>query len=247
MTQPNRLSASALAVPGIALVVAFFMPWIDVLGAIGASGYDLATADGGSSKQLLLWASPILGAVLAFTALADSKSARSAGLVAGLAVIGPTFYYLGKAMMFGTSWGLWMVVAGAIAMIAMSLANKPDNMLWPAAMVVAGFFLPWTTKDSSFASWGMTGFDIARLPSSPLDLGLPSPKLGYLVPIAGLAAGLAVLLRGKAARTLGTICGVAVLGWLAWFIGKGLSFFTGWGLWLTIGAGAAALIMSARR
>ena len=246
MTQPNRLSASALAIPGIALVVAFFMPWIDILGAVGASGFDIAT-ETESSKRFLLWAVPVLGAVLAFTALADSKSARSAGLVAGLAVIGPTFYYLGKAMLFGTSWGLWMVVAGAIAMIAMSLANKPEGILWPAALVVAGFFLPWTTQFGDFASWGSTGFDIARMPSSPLDLGLPSPKLAYLVPVAGLVSGLAVLLRGKAARTLGTVCGVVVLGWLAWFIGKGLSFFTGWGLWITIGAGAAALIMSLRR
>lgn len=247
MTASSRATA-LLAIPGAILVAAFFMPWIDILGLGGASGYDLATADQLPTKTMLLWLAPLAGAILAFTALADPGSSRNAGLGAGAVVVGPTLYYLGKAMLFGTSWGLWMVIAGALWLIVLAFVRKPDQMALPALLVLGGFFLPWTTNGSAdFASWGLSGFDIARVPSLPFDLGLPSHKLAYLVPVCGALGLVGGLVRSEAGRMLGGAAGVLTIGWMAYFIGRSFSFFTGWGLWLTIGAGFVALLVSLRK
>lgn len=239
-------SNQALAVPGILLVVAFFLPWLDIAGLFGASGYDLATS-GGSSTHYLYWLAPILGALLAATALADSGSARSVALMVGGLVVGTVLYYMGKMALFGMSWGMWMVIAGCISLVGLAVANKVDSMAFPALLVIAGFFLPWVTRDGSFASWGATGFDMARTPV-PFELGLLSPKMAYLVPLGGLAALLGSAVgRGSAGRVVGGGAGLLVLGWMGYLILRTVGFFSGWGLWLTIAGGTAALVLALRR
>ncbi len=239
-------SSHALAVPGILLVVAFFMPWLDIAGVFGASGYAIAT-HGGPTTHYLYWLVPILGALLAATALADSKSARSVALLVGGLVVGTVLYYMGKMALFGMSWGLWMVIAGCISLVGLAIANKVDGMAFPAVMVIAGFFLPWVTRDGSFASWGATGFDMGRT-SVPFTLGLLNPKMAYLVPLGGVAALLgSTLARGRAGRVVGGGAGLLVLGWLGYLILSTVGFFSGWGLWLTMAAGTAALVMALRR
>ncbi len=239
-------SSQALAVPGILLVVAFFLPWLDIAGVVGASGYDIATS-GGPTTHYLYWLVPILGALLAATALADSKSARSVALLVGGLVVGTVLYYMGKLAIFGMSWGLWMVIAGCISLIGLAIANKVEGMAFPSLLVIAGFFLPWVTRDGSFASWGATGFDMARAPV-PFELGLLSPKMAYLVPVGGLAAMLgSIVARGRAGRILGGGAGILVLGWLGYLILRTVGFLSGWGLWLTIAGGTASLVMALRR
>jgi uncharacterized membrane protein (UPF0136 family) len=239
-------SNQALAVPGIVLVVAFFLPWLDIAGVFGASGYDVATSGRGSTHYLY-WLVPLLGAMLAATALAGSSSARSIALLVGGLVVGTVLYYMGKMALFGMSWGMWMVIAGSISLVGLAVADKVEGMAFPALLVIAGFFLPWVTRDGSFASWGATGFDMARTPV-PFELGLLNPKMAYLVPLGGLAAMLgSVLGRGAAGRAIGGGAGLLVLGWMGYLILRTVGFFSGWGFWLTIAGGTAALVMALRR
>lgn len=239
-------SSQTLAVPGILLVVAFFLPWLHIAGVFGASGYDIATS-GGPMTHYLYWLVPVLGALLAATALADSSSARSVALLVGGLVVGTVLYYMGKMALFGMSWGMWMIIAGCISLVGLAVANKVESMAFPALLVIAGFFLPWVTKDGSFASWGATGFDMARTPVS-FELGLLNPKMAYLVPLGGLAALLGSAVgRGGAGRVVGGAAGLLVLGWMGYLILRTVGFFSGWGLWLTVAGGTAALVMALRR
>lgn len=226
-----------LLVPvGVAMVVAFFAPWIDLYGMVTASGWDLATQDHGNWKRHLLWLYPAGGALLAAAASrgpAHAKDARALAVLIGAAVIGLALY----DTLSGLRYGALITVGGAVAAVA-SVASK--DRAWAVgagALVVIGFFLPWVGEHGMTAS----GWDLARIPALPDELGLPSPKWLYLVPILGVTAALSGLVSGT--RAPAAICGLGILLVLGYVYLRTVNMIVGWGAWMTLGSGLAALVI----
>lgn len=237
-TSPGRagLGHHVLAITGAAMVAAFFLPWIDLLGET-LTGFELARDAALGGKRHLLWLCPLGGAAVALAAVSRASSLRALALVVGGGVVGFVAWQVGGGLIRSLHHGAWMTILGASAAIATAAARGGRG--WTAlagAVAVLGFFLPW------LGSHGVTvtGLDLARLPAAPAELGLPSPAWLYLVPVAAAVAALSAL----SPRThAGAIAGGAiVLAVLAYLYLRVYSFFLGWGAWLTLAAAAALLL-----
>jgi hypothetical protein len=229
----------SLSIAGAMLVVAFFGPWIDVLGLVQVSGWDLAREEMVGWKRHLLWLYPAGGLALAWTAWQGDRAARGVALAVGVFVVGLAAYHVFDGLVETLRYGAWLTIVGAA--VAIAGGASPQRRSWAlvaGAMVIGGFFLPWL-GDSRFS---MSGFDLARLEAPPSELGLPSPSWLFLIPILGAGATLAALTERS--RRGAIVAGAGVLAVLAYLYIRGASLFLGWGAWLTLAAGACALIMS---
>jgi len=225
-----------LAVVGITLVVAFFGPWIDVLGHFKASGWDLAREAAFGWKRHVLWLYPASGLALAFTAWRSDPRARGVALAIGLFVVGLALYRTAHGMIEVLRYGAWLVIAGAVAAIAAAATDKRELAMLAAVTVIAGFFLPWIGAGREAVS----GFDLARLGSAPEGLGLPSPSWLFVVPLLGAIATLASL--AAPTRRGAVLAGAGILLALAYLYIRTINLVVGWGVWLTLVAGAVALL-----
>ena len=108
-----------MGIAGIALVVGFFMPWIDLAGLVSVSGWDLVRDDHISlGTRAVIALCPVAGAALAFAAFGGSRNAAKVSIAAGLGVLGYTGFKVAYTFAKITGWGLWMVLAaGAIALV----------------------------------------------------------------------------------------------------------------------------------
>jgi hypothetical protein len=225
-----------LLVPvGLAMVVAFFAPWIDLYGMVSASGWDLATQDHGNWKRHLLWLYPAGGAALAAVAAGGASRARDAralGVLVGAAVIGLALY----DTLSGLRYGALITVAGAVGAVA-SVASKDRGWAVGAGvLVLIGFFLPWVGERGA-----MSGLDLARIDTLPDAFGLPSPKWLYAVPVLGAAAAAGGAIATN--RAVPALAGLGILLVLGYVYLRTVNVFIGWGAWMTLGGGLAALLI----
>jgi hypothetical protein len=235
-----------LFIPGAIMIVAFFLPWIDVLGRLGLSGYQIATASGELADRSA-WTPAIAGLAIIVSTFLSNRAVRRAGLLGGLAIVLPVGYQVGALLLHVTSYGLWLVVAGAIALLVASLSEKPLTRLLGGALIVAGFFLPWLVSRGTITH-GQTfsAFEIART-TSELDLDGygPSAIWFWVLPAAGVA-GLASGILGARGRFLSATGGLATLAVIGYVFVTSMNMFVGWGAWLTVAAGFAALGIALR-
>jgi hypothetical protein len=234
----NKVKPFAIA--GVAMVIAFFGPWIDFFGYIQASGYDLATADRGNWKQHLLWLYPLGGAAIAYLAFRGDPRTRSAAFLLGGAVVGLALYDTVTDLADALRYGAWITIGGSLIAFASGL-TKGDRA-WAVAggaLVLIGFFLPWLGEGRH----AMSGFDLARLPHSPDPL--PSPKWLYLVPLFGGIAAASAFVAQSQGRLLAIIGGAGALGVLVFLYLRTLNMMMGWGIWVTLLAGLAMLVGAA--
>src|SRR5215510_9562584 len=141
-----------LAAAGAAMVVGFFLAWVD-LGDFGStSGFDLAR-DGGWTNHALALA-PLAGVGLIALGLRGAREARSLGVLTGVVVLGWTAYQAGHDVVRWLQWGGWLAIAGAAALIGSGAAKQRGLALVAGAVAGIAFFLPWYG--------GASGFEIAR-------------------------------------------------------------------------------------
>jgi hypothetical protein len=211
-------------------VVAFFAPWVDWFGYVQQSGFDLATS-GSGWKRHLLWLYPLAGAALAAAGWRGDARTRNLAFLVGGAVIGLAIYDVADGMAESLRYGAWITVGGAVVALATGLLRGDRG--WSAiggALVLIGFFLPWLGA--------LSGWDLAHLDAAPDPL--PSPKWLYLVPALGMiAAASSVSPRGRLASAL---AGAGVLALLGYLYFRTATATVGWGAWLTLAAGATALV-----
>jgi hypothetical protein len=228
--------AKPLAIAGIVMVIAFFGPWIDVLGRLKLSGWTLAHEPMLGWKRHVLWAYPAGGLALALAAWRGAASARTLALALGVFVVGLALYRTFDGLVASLRYGAWLTIAAAVAVIAAGARGQRESAMLAGVVVIAGFFLPWVGRDLA----SMSGFDLARLASPPAGLGLPSPSWLFVVPLLGAVATLASLTART--RRAAILAGAGILVVLAYLYVRTVNLFVGWGAWLTLAAGAAALL-----
>lgn len=104
----------ALVVAGIASVVAFFLPFLDLGGIATASGWEILVADHVElTTRLALLALPIGGLALLGAAAAKSDKARLVGVAFGLGVYGFLGVQMVRLFLATTGVGLWVTLAAA--------------------------------------------------------------------------------------------------------------------------------------
>ena len=117
-----------MGVAGCALVFGFFMPWIDIAGFGGLSGWELVKEGGlSTSTRLILSLCPILGVALAVSAFSKSRAASTVSAAAGAAVLGYTVFKIAYAFVKITGWGLWIVLAAAVVALFIGLATRSSK------------------------------------------------------------------------------------------------------------------------
>lgn len=116
---------TALGILGGAIVVGFFMPWIDVGGHVQASGWELLRADGlGWAHRIALALCPVAGVALALAGLARLGSAAAIATATGAAILGYTVYDLARSFIHVTGTGLWIVLASAAIALVVGLSAR---------------------------------------------------------------------------------------------------------------------------
>ena len=103
--------AKPLALVGIVMVIAFFGPWIDVLGRVKLSGWALAHEPMLGWKRHVLWAYPAGGAALALAAWRGAASARTLALALGVFVVGLALYRTFDGLVASLRYGAWLTIA----------------------------------------------------------------------------------------------------------------------------------------
>jgi hypothetical protein len=242
----GRNEVRPLALAGIAMVVAFFGPWLDFFGLVQASGLDLATSSGAGWKRHLLWLYPVGGATLATLAWRADARARAFAFFLGGAVVALALYDTASSLAQNVRYGCWITIGGALVAFACGLTRGDRG--WSVvggALILIGFFLPWLGEGRG----AMSGWDLARLAHAPDPL--PSPKWLYLIPLLGVTAALSGVTAGARGRIVSVIAGAAVIGVLAFLYIRTLNMVLGWGAWLTLLSGlaslAGALLLTASR
>ena len=123
-----------LTVAGLAMVVGFFLPWIDVGGAFTVSGWDFVKSSHVAwHTRMVLLLLPIAGALLALAGLAGGAAAASLGVATGLGVFGYMFFRIAWGFIKTTGLGLWMVLGAAAVAVVFGLAARGRGPKTPAA------------------------------------------------------------------------------------------------------------------
>jgi hypothetical protein len=114
-----------LGVLGAAILFGFFLPWIDVGGAVTVSGWDFVR-EGSLAwhTRLLLALCPIAGGSLAVAGFTRARGAASAAIVTGAAILGYVVYKMAYGFIKVTGVGLWMVLAAAALALVVGLTAR---------------------------------------------------------------------------------------------------------------------------
>lgn len=111
-------SMGLAAVLGVATVVAFFLPFLDVGGLVTASGWDIVTHEHTPlSMRLVVAALPVGGLIMLGAGLSRAKWAPLACVGFGVSVLGYMAYKTLKLFLATTGIGLWIVVVVALVAI----------------------------------------------------------------------------------------------------------------------------------
>jgi hypothetical protein len=121
----SKRGQTALVLSGLALVVGFFLPWVDVGGIFTVSGFSMVwRAEGAGTTRLLLGLVPLVGALLAVAGLTGSRKTTGIALAAGGGILGYFIYSFTRAFFATTGIGLWLVLAAASVALVAGLASK---------------------------------------------------------------------------------------------------------------------------
>lgn len=224
---PQTRSQLIVAALGAALVAGFFLPWTDLW--VSVTGWDVAT-EGGDWWMFLI---PLGGLALVAAAVLAPALAPLATLVVGLGVTAWFGYYVVVVTAAVYGWGVSVVVGGAVLAVAGALMKKPAMSAVGGFAMIGGFFCPWIDPGH------ISGYDLAR------QNGLGAIAIAaWAVPIGGALAAYGAGKRdtGRSLAGFGGVVGLAAIGYLTYRILGGLLWaFGGWGYYLVIGAGVAAL------
>jgi hypothetical protein len=114
-----------MGVAGCALVFGFFMPWIDIAGVGGVTGWELVRDEHiSTSTRLILALCPVLGVALAVAAFSRSRLASTISALTGAAVLGYTLFKIGYVFVKITGWGLWLVLVAGVFALIIGLASR---------------------------------------------------------------------------------------------------------------------------
>jgi len=218
---------------GAAIVAGFFLPWTDLF--LRISGWSFATEWGEWSYFLV----PVAGlALIAAVALAPTLVPATAILVGG----GLTAWFAWHMAMVTAAvygWGITLVVGGAVLSIGGALIKKPAMSAVGGFAMIGGFFCPWIDPGH------ITGYDLAK------ENGLGAIAIAaWLVPVGGALAayGAGKRASGRSLSGFGGLVGLGAIGYLTYrLLGGVLQAFMGWGYFLVVGAGIAALVIGIRR
>lgn len=110
---------------GAAVVIAFFLPFLDFGGVAVASGWDVVTAKFVPwSTQLVLVLLPVAGVALAVVGATGHRRARPLAFFFGMAVFGYLAYQLVRIFFAATGLGLWVTLAAAAAGLVLALRKR---------------------------------------------------------------------------------------------------------------------------
>jgi len=112
---------------GAALLVGFFLPWVKIGALLTVSGVGLSLAQGemvgmvAGSSGFLLFAIPILGAVLIAGGITGHRLTSWLAVAGATIILGFGFYTVMRFFLQSTGFGMWLVVASAILSLAFGL------------------------------------------------------------------------------------------------------------------------------
>ena len=117
-----------LSALGAAIVLGFFLPWIDVGGAVKVSGWDFVR-EGSLAwhTRLLLAMCPIAGLSLAISGFTRARGAANLAIATGIGIIGYVVYKMAYGFIKLTGVGLWMVLAAAAVALIVGLASRAEQ------------------------------------------------------------------------------------------------------------------------
>lgn len=116
-----------IGIAGAALLVGFFLPWVDT-GFGSASGIQIVRGTSGASLwRLMVLLAPAGGLAMIAFAVGDRwKAARTTSLVTGAALVVYGAIQTVRLFFGITGIGLWLVIAGAVAAALVPLlAREP--------------------------------------------------------------------------------------------------------------------------
>lgn len=117
-----------LVVTGIAAVVAFFLPFLDLGGIASASGWEILVADHVElSMRVALLALPLGGLALIGAGATQSDKARWVGVAFGLGVFGYLGFQMVRVFVATTGWGLWITLAAAATALTVVVMGKNES------------------------------------------------------------------------------------------------------------------------
>ena len=121
----RQAANKVLVAIGIAAVVAFFLPFLDLGGLIQASGFDVLVGEGASwTLRLALLGLPIGGLALIVAGATGSPKARLTALAFGGGVYGYLGFQLVRAFFATTGVGLWLTLLAAAAALGVALFTR---------------------------------------------------------------------------------------------------------------------------
>jgi len=218
---------------GAAMVAGFFLPWTDLFWKV--SGWSYATSWGEWQYFLV----PLAGLGLVAAAVAAPKLVPATALVAGGGISAWFGYHVISVCAAAYGWGITVVVAGSVGAVAGAILNKPALSAVGGFAMIGGFFAPWIDPGH------ITGFQLAR------TNGLGAIAIAaWLVPIGGaiVAYGAGQGVAGRKLAAFGGLVGLGSVAYLTYrLLGGLLRVFMGWGYFIVIGAGIAALVLGLAR
>jgi hypothetical protein len=119
-----KTARSMIAVAGAALLIGFFLPWVDIGFGPTISGYTVARAGHGAST---FWLIPIGGLAMLITALMGSRHARLVSCGVGLSLVGYAVVKTVYAFFATTGFGLWVVIAASLGAILLPLLQRRES------------------------------------------------------------------------------------------------------------------------
>ena len=121
----SKSASMVLVGAGIASVVAFFLPFLDLGGIASASGWEILVADHVEwATRIALLALPIGGLALIAAGATRSSKVRLVGIGFGLSVYGFLGVQMIRIFLATTGVGLWITLAAAAAALAAGVAAK---------------------------------------------------------------------------------------------------------------------------
>jgi len=218
---------------GAAMVAGFFLPWTDLMWKV--SGWSYATSWGEWQYFLV----PLAGLGLVAAALAAPRLVPAVALAAGGGISAWFGYHVISVCAAAYGWGITVVVAGSVAAVGGAIMQKPALSAVGGFAMIGGFFAPWIDPGH------ISGFQLAR------TNGLGAIAIAaWLVPVGGVIAayGAGQGANGRKLSAFGGLVGLGSIAYLTYrLLGGLLRAFMGWGYFLVIGAGIAALVIGIQR
>lgn len=123
-----KTARTLIAATGAALLIGFFLPWVDIGFGPTISGYTVARATNSASVfSSMLWLIPVGGLAMMVSALMGSRHARLLSVLVGLALVGYAVVKTVHAFFATTGFGLWVVIAASLGAILLPLLTRPER------------------------------------------------------------------------------------------------------------------------